>query len=318
MGAYRNDEKSLGKMPKKKVFISYSHKQSNWVKTRLAPVLEAGGAEVLIDYREFNAGKRVIGQMDAAQDKANVHLLLFSPAYLNSNYCRHEMNRARQYDPDFKKGKVLPVIRKQCNLPRWLTQFNPPLHIDLQNDKDAASWDMLMAGCKATLGIAVPDWLKARDEICRYIKRDLSVNLVVTGKPKWNELLTHIRKEYFNDFGMIDVENPAVNTRKALVEEILAACNAAVKVPAKKGEDLVTLGRALANRQHTGLIFKHFHQVTGKQYYDLELFSALRYLIMESRNLVLLIQSRKTFIELLPPDHPLSSITTMKTVELRG
>ncbi len=43
-------------MPKK-IFISYSHRQGDWVRGRLAPCLKAGGAEVLIDRERFEAGK---------------------------------------------------------------------------------------------------------------------------------------------------------------------------------------------------------------------------------------------------------------------
>ena len=78
----------------KKLFISYSHKQRDWVSQRLTPCLAAGGVEVLIDDERFQAGKAVVGQMDAVQDKADVHVLVLSEDYLTSKFCRHEMDRA--------------------------------------------------------------------------------------------------------------------------------------------------------------------------------------------------------------------------------
>jgi hypothetical protein len=48
-----------------KVFVSYCHKQGQWVWDRLVPVLNAGAAEVLIDRERFEAGKAIEGQMDA-------------------------------------------------------------------------------------------------------------------------------------------------------------------------------------------------------------------------------------------------------------
>ena len=72
-------------MPKK-VFISYSHKQADWVRETLYPVLAAGGAEITIDYKEFAAGVAVRKQMHAAQARAEVRLLVFTPDYVKSDY----------------------------------------------------------------------------------------------------------------------------------------------------------------------------------------------------------------------------------------
>ena len=303
----------------KKIFISYNHKQIEWVKSRLIPCLTAGGADILVDYKEFGAGRTVIGQMDSTQDKADIHLLVLTTEYLNSTYCQHEMNRAIDLDPDFQKGIVVPVLRASCELPDRLTGQKMPIYVDLKNDTDKAQWDRLMKSCEADLGISAPNWLKVRDEVCRYIERGISVNIVTYGRVKWRELLEHIRKDYFNDFGIIDVEDPRVTTRKALVEEILKQCGTHTIVPKKAGEDLVTLGQEIYDKTSPSrLIMKHFHKVICRRYYDNELFCSLRHLMTESQKLVLLIQSRKPYAEILPHDNPLSSVTNLKVVELRG
>ncbi|MGH9841255.1 MAG: toll/interleukin-1 receptor domain-containing protein, partial [Blastocatellia bacterium] len=73
----------------KKVFISYCHKQSDWVTNQLVPCLRAGGAEVLIDIERFRAGRAVIGQMDSLQDQADVTALISSSRVAPSrNLCR--------------------------------------------------------------------------------------------------------------------------------------------------------------------------------------------------------------------------------------
>jgi hypothetical protein len=46
----------------RKVFVSYSHQQGDWVWDRLVPVLRAGGAEVLIDREQFTAGRALLSQ----------------------------------------------------------------------------------------------------------------------------------------------------------------------------------------------------------------------------------------------------------------
>ena len=78
----------------KNVFISYCHKQGEWVQERLLPVVRGAGCEtVYVDTERFTAGRGVKGQMDAWQDLAEVSLLVLTPDYLASEYCRHEMDR---------------------------------------------------------------------------------------------------------------------------------------------------------------------------------------------------------------------------------
>ena len=52
--------------------------------------------------------------MDAVQDGAAMAMLVFSPDYLNSPYCVHEMERAIQRDPKFARGIVIPIKRVAC------------------------------------------------------------------------------------------------------------------------------------------------------------------------------------------------------------
>jgi TIR domain-containing protein len=73
------------------LFVSYSHKQSEWVHSRLIPVLSAAGGKVLVDIDHFKAGQTVIGQMDALQSSASCHVLVIIADYVASPYCRHEM-----------------------------------------------------------------------------------------------------------------------------------------------------------------------------------------------------------------------------------
>ena len=46
-----------------RIFVSYSHKQGDWVWDKLIPCLRAGGAKPLADRDVFKAGRSVIGQM---------------------------------------------------------------------------------------------------------------------------------------------------------------------------------------------------------------------------------------------------------------
>jgi len=301
----------------KRVFVSYCHQQKDWVQHYLVPCLEAGGATVLIDYQQFQAGRTLLGQMDATQDAADLSVLVLSPDYLASKNCVHEMARAIVRDPQFQNGCVITVKRVDCNVPADLQQA---LYVDLRDDKKADQWDLLLQACDANLRTTAPDWLHARDEIVRCLQRGQSVNLVVFNKPKWLELVKHIQKDYFPDLGLVDLNDGATDSRRGLIAEMLKACGATTQIPPKP-DDLVMFSRLISNRQNAArILLLRFDMVTQHEDYknDVALFAALRNLIMEKRKLILLIHSRLPFIEFLPKDHPLSSITDLKTVELHG
>jgi hypothetical protein len=297
------------------VFISYCHAQGDWVWDRLVPCLRAGGAEVYIDRERFTAGRAVIGQMDAAQEMAEMSLLVLSPEYLASGYCLHEMDKAIARDPQFQMGLVIPVMRIVCNLPDSIKTPNP-LYVNLCDDIDSGQWRLMLQACGADLGADAPDWLAARDDICHFLQRNESVNLVVTGTPKWRELIQHLSAEMIKDLGRVDLSSGATVPRRGLVAEILKACGAPASVPPEP-EDLSILHRALSERRLSRIAIEHFDLVAARHHYGVDLFAALRYLLMESRKLVLLVQSRDPFATLLPQDHPLSSLD-LKTVELNG
>ncbi len=299
----------------RKVFVSYSHHQGDWVWDRLVPVLKAGGAEVLIDRERFTAGRELLGQMDAAQDAADVNVLVFSPDYLASASCLHEMERAIAHDPRFKNGIVVPVKRVDVELPEAIRQPNP-LCVDLTDERIPQPWDLLLQACDAHLGTSAPSWLAARDETRRFLERGQSVNLVVDYDIAWRELLDDLQSGELADLVLVDLEKGTTASRRGLIAEILGAIGMAAPIPPEP-EDLGALDRHLSSRPHSLLALTHFDLVTERPAYGVDLFAAFRYLVMESRQLTLLVQSRRPFAALLPAGHPLSDID-LKTVELRG
>ena len=297
----------------KKVFISYRHQQAEWVRTTLYPVLAAGGAEVVIDYKEFSAGLAVRRQMKAAQDKADLHLLVLTPDYLQSDYCEEEMRRAFALDPDFSKGLVLPVIFKPCDLPPEIKQHQP-LYVDLtgKRQQDAEAWHLLMQRCEADLGTTVPNWVSAFQRTISALQRQKSVNLLVKGLPKWHEFITEV-KRVLPDMGIVDLESGKTVKRAGLVAEILRTL-AAHSAPLPKGDDLAEFERVLESQKPSVLALKHFDAVAKRRNYG-EFYSSLRYLVMQQRQVTLLVESRASFASLLPKNHGLSFLD-METVEL--
>ena len=78
-----------------RVFISYRHSDGEWVWNCLTPCLEAGGAELLIDRERFQAGIAVVGQMDATQDYADVHVLVITKEYLDGIHSAPPLDASR-------------------------------------------------------------------------------------------------------------------------------------------------------------------------------------------------------------------------------
>ncbi len=297
----------------KSVFVSYNHTQGEWVWDRLVPVLKAGGAEVLLDRERFTAGRGILGQMDATQDSGEVQILVLSPEYLASDYCGHEMARAVALDPRFEDGVVVPVKRVDVTLPDVVSDPNP-LYAELIDESVAAPWDLVLGACGADLGTGAPAWLAARDEARRLLERGRSVNLVVGGAVAWRQLLADLARGELADLVTVNLEQPATASRRGLVEEILRAFGMTSPVPPEP-EDLGVLDRCLAARPRGRLALTHFDLAAARETYGVDLFAALRYLVMDSRRLVLLVQSRKPFATLLPAGHPLSEID-LQTVDL--
>ncbi len=162
------------------------------------------------------------------------------------------------------------------------------------------------------------DWATAHDKILRYLQRNESVNLVTQERSKWRELIENLCNEFLGALRIVDLQRGNTVSRRGLVAAILEAFNIIIEtLPSEPGEELVILDRRLSERQLSRLALLHFDVVPDRPDYDVNLFAALRYLLMESRKLVLLVQSHKPFSELLPKDHPLSAIT-IQTVFLRG
>ena len=301
----------------RKVFVSYSHKQGEWVRDRLVTVLKAGGAEVLIDVTRFQAGIAVPQQMDGTQDLADIHLLVLSPDYLSSPACVHEMERAIATDPSFARGSIVPVVRVPCTMPAGIT-IPDPLRVKLDDDSKSGQWDLLMTACGADLGAAVPHWLECLESVQRFLSRKDSVHLRVIGTPKWRELLDAVDEKFPDRIGCVDLNSGSTVSRPHLVAAILTACghNATGK---GEPDDLEELQTRIGSSNGAMLALRHFDRVLDpdRKYGD-AFFWALNHLV-ETRKLCLLIESRASLSALVPRALQGSSlVTNLQTVELRA
>ncbi len=305
------------------VFISYRHHQAEFVRRDLAPVLRAAGAgEVFIDVQRFTAGRELVAQMDATQDKADVTLAVLSPDYLASPMCIHEMDRAIAADPGFALGKVLPVVLRACAIP---PQLSPPghllrIHLD-KNPADPAQWaGILRALDAADLGTDAPRWLDARRKCEEALaKHEPAILHITTHGANWRALFGSLRDDCGLAIPTVDLRDGATASRRALVEEILAQLGVPARVP-KEPDDLVVLSRQLKADAKHRLIIRHLECAREKKRgYGADWVRSLRHL-MEKRALVPLFQTHEAFDSvmqsLLPPGSKDSPIVSRPVIEL--
>ena len=300
-----------------RVFVSYCHKQDDWVWQRLVPVLKAGGAEVLIDRERFSVGKALVGQMDDLQDQADRQVLVLSPDYLASDACNHEMRRAIDLDPEFTRGIVIPVLRADCELPECIRRPDP-LYSDFCDDGKVEAWDQLTAACDADLGVDACRWLSVRAELRRDLEQERSVNLVVSGKDlAWRPLIDQLAEDSVLPMTRVDLYSARTIDRPGLLASMLSERDGEHHLPAAPA-DLVEFQRRLISGARRCIALLHFDQVQHRDY-GIDLFTTLRYLVTEERKLVLLIQSRTPFGSLLHSEQQnILSHLDIATVELRG
>jgi hypothetical protein len=226
------------------------------------------------------------------------------------------MQRAFALDPDFSKGLVLPVILERCDLPPEIQQHQP-LYVNLSGGQqyDTDAWKLLMERCEADLGATVPDWISAFKRTTDALQRRKSVNLLIKGVPRWRELLAEVKRA-LPDLGIVDLDSGKTATQRGLADQILNVLIHLNGALPRDNDHLAEFERLLEAAQPTRLALTHFDKV-GERKYHSDFYSSLRFLIMEKRQLTLLVQSRAPFATLLPKNHALSFLE-METVELRS
>ena len=73
-----------------KIFISYSSKNADWVKTWLVPKLESNGVPAHVDYRDFEIGVPSVINMERAVEQCAKTILVFTPDWVNSEWTQFE------------------------------------------------------------------------------------------------------------------------------------------------------------------------------------------------------------------------------------
>ncbi len=98
------------------VFVSYSHRDSEWVDQALLPRLKAAGLRVRT-VRDFEVGMPQVVNVENLFRQSRVTLLVLTPDYLTSNWTNVERALVDQLDSATRQRRVIPVMLRTCELP---------------------------------------------------------------------------------------------------------------------------------------------------------------------------------------------------------
>jgi tetratricopeptide (TPR) repeat protein len=107
-------------LPHPTVFISYSHKDSDWVRNWLMPKLENAGIPVHIDFRDFEIGVAAVLNMERAVEKSVKTILVLTTNWVESEFTQFEGIMLQTQDPIGLKKRILPLKLNGCELPARL------------------------------------------------------------------------------------------------------------------------------------------------------------------------------------------------------
>ena len=100
------------------VFISYSHRDQDWVREWLLPRLEGAGQTVCVDFRDFEIGVPSLVNMERAVNSSRKTLLILSPNWLGSEWTSFEALMLQTKDPTGLDPRLLPLMLEECERTR--------------------------------------------------------------------------------------------------------------------------------------------------------------------------------------------------------
>jgi hypothetical protein len=105
------------------VFISYSHRDSEWVRDWLLPRLEGAGLRVCVDFRDFEVGVPSLVNMERAAERSRKTLLVLTPNWIESEWTNFEALLVQTEDPIGLRRRILPLMRERCQPPKRIAML---------------------------------------------------------------------------------------------------------------------------------------------------------------------------------------------------
>jgi hypothetical protein len=137
------------------VFVSYSHREGDWVENELLPRLKRAQFKVAIDINLLQAGDD-LGILQEELTKSRVLLPIFSPNYFSSDYAPRELETALKLK-DMERMSIVPILlRGRESIPqefRRLQFFDFSIVFKGEINKDEAEriWGRLLDAIRSEI-----------------------------------------------------------------------------------------------------------------------------------------------------------------------
>jgi tetratricopeptide (TPR) repeat protein len=180
------------------VFISYSSRDKDWVRSDLLDRIEKAGLRAFIDFRDFRRGAPSIQEMERGIVQSRKTVVILTPPYIESEWCEIETIMLQTLSPANRDLRLIPILKLPCNKPLRLSALT---HIDLTENADLElGWRQLLSSLEAlptkASEKAIPDGLQ----------RELDAAKAFTDADKFTEAVPILEKA----LAVADLENHAL------------------------------------------------------------------------------------------------------------
>ncbi|KAK3090156.1 hypothetical protein FSP39_009533 [Pinctada imbricata] len=131
-------------------FVSYAEKDADFVKTKMITKLETEyGCHLCLHERDFRVGEKIASNIISAIHNSNKTIVVLSPEYLNSNWCKYELHMANEEEHHQDRKVVVLLVLEQVkkrDLPaEVLEHYRTNTYIELPEHEDNMDtfWDAL-------------------------------------------------------------------------------------------------------------------------------------------------------------------------------
>lgn len=114
------------------VFLSYSHRDGEWVRGQLLPRLREAGLKVIYDDL-FELGVASVINMERAVEDSRCTLVVLTPSWVKSQWTEFEELLTTTKDPSGRRKRLIPLRLEPCDPPSRIAMLT---HIDLTRPEE--------------------------------------------------------------------------------------------------------------------------------------------------------------------------------------